>query len=220
VLFRGRQTIAKDQKIVEPNLLLPPGLDEHGKQLSAAEAFYQAATKDHPTGYRFRQVREPAGIDQLPSLSLGKRKVLITPKDAPWLKPDECFLASNVDFEQLTGRNRSRQFSSTWQLIRGLRNPSLDYGADVRVSIHSRVVQPLLDATLVFLGLPLILSRENRNVFLAIGLCLGVVTVFMLIVLCCQYLGSIYFLSPALAAWLPLLIFVPLAAALAEPRLR
>lgn len=219
VLFRGRQTIAKDQKIVEPNFLLPAGLDEHGKQLTAAEAYFRPATKEHASGYLLRQVQKPAGLNKLPSLYLGKRLILITPRDAAWLKPNECFVASNVDFEQLTGAKGSRRFSSTWQLARGLRNPSLDYGADVRVTIHSRFVQPLLDATLLFLGLPLILSRENRNLFVAVGLCVSVVTVFMLIVLACQYLGTIYFLSPALAAWLPLLIFGPLAAGVIEPLL-
>ena len=52
-------------------------------------------------------------------------------------------------------------------------------GADVRVAIHSRVTQPLLDITLLFLGLPLVLSRENRNMYLAIGMCVGVVIAFM-----------------------------------------
>lgn len=220
VLFRGQQWYGNEKKITEPSFLLPEGLDVYGKGLSAAEAFYQPATADHPGGYLFRQVRQPAGIASRPSLSLGKQVILITPQDAKWLKPDECFLVSNFDFDQLTAGKRSRQFSSTWQLIRGLRNPSLDYGAGVRVTIHSRFVQPLLDTTLLLLGLPLILKRENRNVFLAIGMCVGLVTVFMLVVLCCQTLGSIYFLSPAMAAWLPLMIFTPCAALMIDPLLQ
>ena len=75
----------------------------------------------------------------------------------------------------------------------------------------------MLDITLLFLGLPLVLSRHNRNVFLAIGLCLALVTAFMLVVIGCKYLGSSYWLEPALAAWLPLMIFVPCAVGLAQP---
>lgn len=220
ILFRGKETYAKDERIVEPSLFLPPGLDQHGKQLRAAEGYREQATADHPAGYRLKQVTQPANSNSLASWKLGDRVQIYTPADAPWLQPGEVFVVSNMEFEQLTGGNRARQFSSTWQLIRGLRNPSLDYGADVRVSIHSRIVQPLLDATLLFLGLPLILSRENRNLFVAIGLCASVVTVFMLIVLLCQFLGGIYFISPALAAWLPLMIFAPVSAFLAEPILR
>ena len=53
--------------------------------------------------------------------------------------------------------------------------------------------------------------------FLAIGLCVGLVVGFVLVVAACQYLGSIYWLEPALAAWLPLMIFIPSAVAMCEP---
>ena len=131
------------------------------------------------------------------SLMLKGRPVVLTPRDYAWLKPDECFVVSNVGFEHLEAGNTWRQFSSTAELIRGLRNRSLDFGADERLAIHARVVQPLLDMTLLFLGLPLVLSRSNRNVFLAIGLCLALVVAFMLVVLGCNYLGSSYWFEPA-----------------------
>jgi lipopolysaccharide export LptBFGC system permease protein LptF len=37
-----------------------------------------------------------------------------------------------------------------------------------------------------------------------------------LTVLSCQYLGTVYMLSPALAAWLPLMVYVPIAVAMFE----
>ena len=220
VLFRGQETVFKDRKIIQPSFLLPAGLDTYGKQLSAKDAYYQPANQEHPAGYLLKGVEQPSHIGELDSLKRGSRLVLITPKDARWLEAGECFVVSNMDFRQLTSGQKSRQFAATWQLIRGLRNPSLDYGADVRVAIHARLVQPFLDATLLLLGLPLIVGRENRNIFVAIGLCIAIVTVFMLIVLACQYLGAIYFISPALAAWAPLVIFVPWAAVTADPLLR
>ncbi len=117
----------------------------------------------------------------------------------------------------MTSGNTVRQLSSTAQLIRGLRNPSLSYGADVRVAIHARIVQPLLDLTLLLLGLPLVVSRESRNVFIAMGICMAVTTAFTLVVIGSQYLGSVsWILNPALAAWLPLMIFVPPAVGLAD----
>ena len=218
IFFRGRQTFANEQKIVEPNFLLPPGLDSYGKQLAAAEGFYRPADANHPSGYLLRGVTEPEVLAAQPSLQFNNETIVFTPKEsAAWLKPDECFVASEVNFEQLTGGNRFRQFSSTRQLILGLSNPSLDFGADVRVTIHSRIVQPVLDITLLLLGLPLVLARENRNIFLAIGLCLGIVTLFMMVIIACQYLGGIYLLSPALAAWLPLMIFLPAAVGMSDP---
>ena len=75
-----------------------------------------------------------------------------------------------------------------------------------------------LDMTLLLLGLPLVVTRENRNVFVAMGICMVVTTVFTLVVMGVQSLGEIsywIFTSP-LAAWAPLMIFVPLAAWMAE----
>ena len=99
-------------------------------------------------------------------------------------------------------------------MVAGLKNPSLDFGADVRVAIHVRIVQPMLDVTLLFLGLPLVLARESRNMYLSIGMCVGVVSIYSLTVLSCQYLGTVYMLSPALSAWLPLMVYVPMAVAM------
>ena len=94
-------------------------------------------------------------------------------------------------------------------MIQQLRSPSTDLGADVRVAIHTRFMQPFLDTTLLFLGLPFVITRTNRNPFISIGLCLAVVTVFMLVELGCQSLGSTGWLSPPLAAWLPLIDLRP-----------
>ncbi|HEV3137176.1 MAG TPA: LptF/LptG family permease [Pirellulales bacterium] len=213
----GSKTFADQRRIHKPDFYLPAGLDRYGPRLLAEDAFYQPPRQSLPGGYRFVGIDQPKGLDQQPSLLLRDRPVLLTPRDTPWLKPGECFVASNVSFEHLESGTEWRQYASTLELIRGLRNRSLDYGADDRLVIHARVVKPLLDITLLFLGLPLMLSRSNRNVFLAIGMCLGLVIAFMLVVMGCKYLGTSYWIEPALAAWLPLMIFVPCAVALSQP---
>ena len=85
------------------------------------------------------------------------------------------------------------------------------------MAIHERIVRPCLDMALIFLGLPLVLHRENRNFFIAIGSCVMLVIVFFLVVIACHGLGRQYLLTPAFSAWLPLAIFVPLAAILSGP---
>lgn len=214
ILFRGKRLAPAERKIIEPSFLLPPALAAYGTHVTAAEAVYQPADARHPAGYLLRGVSHPRRLHERPSLALDGRAVLITPHDAAWLAANECFVASDVSFELLAGGQIWRDFSSTAALIRGLANPSLDFGADVRVTVHSRLVQPLLDITLLFLAVPLVLGREHRNLFLAIGTTMAVVAVFLLVVLGCQYLGNIYLLEPALAAWTPLLLFGPTAAAL------
>jgi lipopolysaccharide export system permease protein len=217
IFLRGRVTFANQQRIADPAFRLPPTLDRFGNQLTAENAYYKPPQDGRPGGYLFQNVKSPRDIAKKPSLSINDHKIIFTPLDNPWLQADQCFVASDVDFDQLAGASAWQQFSSTPELITALHNPSLDFGADVRVAVHSRLVQPVLDVTLLFLGLPLVLSRENRNVFLAIGLCVAVVMAFLLIVLLFQYLGSSYLISPSLAAWCPLMIFVPMAVAMSEP---
>jgi lipopolysaccharide export system permease protein len=223
VMLDGKSTFADQKRIQEPDFHLAhaaQALRAYGDKLTADNAYYQPSKGGHPGGYRFEGMHEPKNLDTRPSLKLNDQMILITPCDAPgWLKPGECFLVSDVDFDQLTAGGNNKQLCSTIQLIQGLRNPSLNYQPDVRVEIHARLVRPLLDMTLLFLGLPLILARESRNIFIAMGICMGITVAFWIVVLAAQFMGSfsMWPFTPPLAAWLPLMVFVPLAAGLSDP---
>ncbi len=217
ILFQGKHTVAKNRRIVEPHFRLPDAMQGFSSQLTAKSAFYHPPSADRPGGYLFHDVKRPENLDELRSVEQNGKKVILTPSDTPWLRSTQCFVVSNISFEQLEGGMMWRQHSSTLQLLRALRNPSLDFGADVRVTVHTRLVQPLIDMTLLFLGIPLLLSREQHNVFRAAGLCLLVIAAFYLIVVTCQGLGASYLISPALAAWCPLLVGVPTAIMLSRP---
>jgi lipopolysaccharide export system permease protein len=219
IFFQGSTTVNEEMRIDRPNFRLPLTLDRYGTQLVAEKAYYRPPEGNRPGGYLLKGVSEPRGLDEKPSLLLRGTPVIITRRDVPdWLQPGECFVATPMTFDQLLGDVAFRQFASTWQLICGLRNPSLNFGADVRVTIHNRIVQPLLDVTLLFLGLPWVVSRHSRNVFYAIGLCMVIVTGFFLVVTGFQYLGgmSLDMLPPSLAAWAPLMLFVPAAVGLGD----
>ncbi len=216
IYIRGKSTYADKKRISKPDFLLPPRLSDYGKLLIGENAYYLPPEGERPGGYLFTGVEKPKDLHLRPSLKLDGRPVLVTPHDMPqWLKPDECFVVSGLSFDQLTG-GASQQFSSTRQLIQSLRNPSFNFGADTRVLVHARIVQPLMDLTLLFLGLPLVLTRESRNVFLAMGLCGLLVAAFMILTILFHHLGANYVLSPASAAWFPLLIAIPLAVYLSD----
>jgi lipopolysaccharide export system permease protein len=218
VFINGRQLLTNQQKIEDPNFRMPPELTHYGRYVVGKMATFQPASDGRPAGFLFEEVSKPEGLREKPSLRLESGEpVLMTPYDTPWLKANECFVASGVEFDQLVDAASWRQYSSTADLIAGLYNRSLDFGADVRVTIHSRLVQPILDVTLLFLGMPLLLRRGNRNVFLAIGLCLLVVIGFLLVVMGCQYLGTSILVTPVMAVWAPLFVFIPLAAWISEP---
>jgi len=221
ILLRGAAALAKENLIKDPSFLLPPGLDKYGKAIIAHKAVFYQANSQHPSGYLLSKVTEPAVLSQQPSLRLagrlGERTVVFTPHDNQWLESNECFVASDVTVDMLEGSSTWRDYSSTPELIHALGNRSLDFGADVRVAIHSRIVQPFRDMTLLLLGLPLVLSRGNRNVFVAIGMCILLAGLYFMVIIGAQHLGNSYWISAPLAAWLPLLVFVPVAVWVAEP---
>lgn len=217
VFIGGRQTMAANRQIVEPYFRLPSTMSQFGTQIVAEAAYYQPKSHEHPPGYLLENVTTPEDISIQQSITLDGKPVIMTPRDAPWLGPRQCFVVTDVSFEQLSSGNYWRQLGSTRELISYLRNPSLDLGNDARVMLHARVVQPLLDLTLFVLGLPIVLARNNRNLFVAAGMALGMVAGFFIVVITCHTLGSNYFLSPAFSAWLPLMIFSPAAYATVVP---
>jgi lipopolysaccharide export system permease protein len=62
----------------------------------------------------------------------------------------------------------------------------------------------------VLLGLAVILQNPNRHMILSAGMCLVFCSWFYGSVLACKFLGENDYVSPPLAAWLPVLIFGPI----------
>ena len=180
-------------------------------------ASWTPATQDHPAGYILADVQEPANIDGLPPLESAAGVVVMTRSTADWLEPGQCFVVSDVAFEQMIGSTNWSQYSATADLIRAVSNPSLGVGADLPLRVHARFTAPLLDMSLVLLGIPLVLGPNRRGIFAAVGACVGMTVVFFIVVLGCHALALGDAFSPSLAAWMPLLVLGPLAAWSAQP---
>lgn len=217
ILLDGQEAVPRNKRIVKPVFRLPMNMAYFSSEISADFAERQSATADHPSGYLLTHVRSPDSIDRLDNVHLDGRPVIYTPANTPWLKPGQCFVVSHVTLGQLLGGKSWRQFASTSDLISGLSNPSMNFGADVRVAVHARLVQPFLDITLFFLGIPVVLARESRNVFVAAGSCLFVVGLYYVIMLGSHNLGMNYLITPVQAAWCPLLTMVPWAVSRSAP---
>jgi lipopolysaccharide export system permease protein len=211
IRLAGQNVLRSERRILEPSFRLPLHTSGFGVQLTGREACYCEPSEGRPGGYLLMGVSQPGHLAEIDSLVVDGQPVILSPRDTPWLENDQCFVVSDVTFEQLAASSLWQRYSSTAELISGLRNPSLDFAADVRVAVHARIVQPLLDIALLMLGLPVILARESRNLFFSAGLCVLIVAGFFLVILICHSLGNSFLISPALAAWCPLLIFAPLA---------
>lgn len=218
ITLHGRQLDLETQAIVEPNFKIPRYLADPRSTWTALRAHYEPASGDRPAGYRLQGIVTPKNIAEEPPLKLADGQIAIhTPASAPWLAADECFVVSEINFELLVDQNGWRQYASTLELIEALHKQGVGCGNDVRTTVHARLLQPVLDVVLLLLGLPLVLRGLNRNLFMAVGQCVLVVVVFLLISVTSQYLGGSYLVAPVVAAWLPLLIFVPATVFNAEP---
>ena len=74
------------------------------------------------------------------------------------------------------------------------------------LTLHIRVANPINNLVMLLLGLPFILSRL-RNIKASAFLCLAVVGAFYVFVYFCRYLD----IPPVWSAWLPTLVFGPVA---------
>jgi len=212
VFFLGDRAFGKEKKITNMRLRVP--LDARSNvELAAAEGFYQPASANLPEGYLLKGVHSPASASQLATLRNEKGEpVLYTSKEYPkLLAPDECFIATQLNFDLLT-EGKTELYSSTATKINGLRNISVNATKKRQVAVHSRLLQPAFDLCLVFIALPLVITYSQRNAFLAAGVCLAASGLFFVTVLGVQEVCVGTNLSPSLALWLPLAVFVPVAA--------
>ncbi|MCG8451413.1 MAG: LptF/LptG family permease [Pirellulales bacterium] len=216
ILVDGEKIVVPEQRIINPMFVLPNKLARYGKQLAAETAYYLEATSEHPAGYLLDQVSAPTKIDQRHSFSIQDQPIVMTSREASWLKPGQAFVVSAMPFQLLANGSSWHNLASTRELVAELQSPSSDVDAKLRVAVHARITRPVMDATLLMLGLPLMFSRRQRNVFLSIGICLLVAMAFSLVTLACQSLGGLSLLRPTLAAWLPIMVFLPLAVAISH----
>ena len=86
--------------------------------------------------------------------------------------------------------------------------------ASMAVMFHMRLTRPLLGFILVLMGLSVILRDQNRNVFIARDCVWACAHLFFAAQFACKSLGDNEYLNPALAAWMPVLVFGPLSVAM------
>jgi lipopolysaccharide export system permease protein len=185
--------------------LLPARMTGNLLPVDAAEARYIPPGEGPHTGGWLL-----TGVRPLPELQNWDNPAILDPID-----PGKYFLHTReVDFDRLTRQRNWFQFISTAGLYEELQNFDSLRLASLAVAFHMRLTRPLLGMILVFLGLSVILADQNRNMFISVGLCLGLCALFFVGIIVGRMLGEGELLSPPLAAWLPVFVFGPLSFAL------
>lgn len=212
ILLDGAGLLPKSQTIRQPSLRIDGDYPGFGDLLVAQNARWLPATKDHPAGYLLEGVQRPEQIDRLPSVGIQQRPILMTSRDQVWLGARQCFFATTIGTDLLSSNPTSTRMSSVAELVKRVRNPAVHSSMSLQVLLHERILRPPLDFALILLGLPLVVNRRGRNLFVMIGAAMLTVLMFFVIKTIASTMGgSGYLLTPAMAAWVPLLIIGPIA---------
>jgi len=123
------------------------------------------------------------------------------------------FFPSDLSGEDLALRRSNQwiQFMSTKDLATLLQFKNVPNREQVLLTRHTRFTEPINNLVMLLLGLPFILSRE-RNIKSSATLCLLMVGAFFAFIQICRHLD----LPPTLSAWLPILLFGPVAAVMLD----
>lgn len=119
------------------------------------------------------------------------------------------FLPTDLEAEAIKLRQHSRylDYLSSWQISDYLKLERISNRAAAELIRSIRYADPVNNIIMLLLGLPFVLSRE-RNIKASAGLCLLMVGAYYVFIYICRYMA----LPAAWAAWLPVLLFGPVAA--------
>jgi len=212
ILLQGKAIRPRSRQLVEPSFRLDADYPGFGDSVVSVSAQWLPADQSHPEGYLMQGVHTPPAIDHIASTGTAERTVLMTAKDHAWIAPGECFVVTPVNPEILQTDQSSTRLASSSQLYHRLRNPAVHNATSTHVLLHERIIRVPLDFCLFLLGLPLVINRQGRNLFMMIGAAMGMVMFFFVLKTLGSALGSGgYLVSPAMAAWLPVLVLGPFA---------
>jgi lipopolysaccharide export system permease protein len=193
--------VRKGLKIFNMRAIVPPTLAAgNAISLTAAEAEYIPPSHQKRTGGWLLTGTDP------PEIHHWSRHDILEPID-----PGKYFLYTDLTFDQMTRDSKWFMKDSTWNLFQELGKTDSNKLASMAVFFHMRLTRPVLGIILVIMGLSVILRDQNRHVFISAGFCLVICALFYAVMMASKYLGDQEILSPALAAWLPVFLFGPVA---------
>ena len=200
VHVEGMAGFRRDKKVLNFYVTFPEAPPCPMFHLTAEEAVYVAPNGTEESGGWLLSRTSPAALDG-PS-----------PTNLKMLDPGRFFLkTTDVDYDTVTRGATWFLYAQTTKLRELLARSDPRRQAKVAVMFHMRLTRPLVGALLVLTGLSVILRNPNRHVFISVGMCLAFSVCFYMCVLGCKYLGDNSYITPPLAAWLPVLLYGPVA---------
>jgi lipopolysaccharide export system permease protein len=202
IQIEGERAIRKTMTIKKFRVMIPEKVGGNMLHISAEEARFHPSPDDPPHGQWELTGCFPRNLESIPG-------VLEVRDDSRYF-----LTVKSVDFDALVRDPKWFTLASTRRLYQELQRPDSTRLAAIAVMFHGRLTRPILGMVLVLMGLSVILLDQTRNVIISAGFCLVLCGCFFAVVYTCKMLGDNEVLSPALAAWLPVVGFGPFAVVL------
>jgi len=135
-----------------------------------------------------------------------------TPMHLTVLGPGRFFLkVETANFDAVNRGNTWYVHAATSRLYELLTQSEGRRQEKMAVLFHTRLTRPIVGTLLVLLGVSVILWNPQRHVVLSAGLCVVIGAGFYVCLLGCKALGEADYITAPLAAWLPVLLYGPMA---------
>ena len=212
ITIQGDNFYFADQRISNIQIELPVSVTPSTAPLRAKSGFLREANEWRPGGLMLDVVTSSMATLSNSIKDADGELVVYTPTEHRWLSERQLFVRCDFSKDQIAFGKNMEQYQSTPELVAAANKPKRWSTGSQYVNIHSRLIRPILDITLLLLGLPLVIGGIERNVFVSAGICFGIVGLVQLTSIICYSLGASSLIRPAaLAAWAPVLLYVPAA---------
>ncbi|MBN2583847.1 MAG: LptF/LptG family permease [Planctomycetes bacterium] len=120
---------------------------------------------------------------------------------------------TDIDPTAIERRKNSKffQYLSFTSMRSLLNDPSAVDPKVAEVTMHKHFSKPILNLILLLLGLPFVVGQEGKSYFISISACIGLFVVVLAVEYAATEFGQSGHIHPALAAYLPVFIFTPVA---------
>ena len=197
-LLTAKRYVPRDKSIDD---LLVIERDEKGQlvgKISADQAIWDADREVWKLDRGFRQV--PNVTNDFKVGGHVERELLDEYK-SDW-RPDDLLLRQAAGWTWFLSLGELNALLQKPHLVPNIR--------EVDAARHVRLTQPLVNILLLLLGLPFFLNREPHNVLLSVGMCLLLAITCFMVAFISQTVAATTG-DPRLAAWLPIILFGPVA---------
>lgn len=213
LLIRIRKTENEEHEYKNITVQIPIYLSDRVSRIVASRGDFIEATEHHPAGLLLEGIAEPVQAWKLDSLGSRDQPVVYFAKGHPWLVGNQVFISTNLTREELAYGLQVTDYSSLSEMIASLQRPTQWFSRTNRIAVHSRIVRPILDIALILVAFPIVVRFTEDNLLVAAVNCVATICVFQVSVMAFQTLGALSLVRAAsLAAWLPVICFVPLCA--------